>query len=112
MSTIVNPCLKSAWDELNMTKVYTFYQDSWWDSVCDCCEAVEMVYYESNDTDLSLGTPHSEEDCYVVAIVSYLGRELNVDEVLYKLYEYPFEELLALCDKLGIVVEIVGEDDD
>lgn len=96
-----------------MSKTYTFHKNSWWDSPgCSCCDPTEMVYYESNDTDPTLGTPHSEEDCYVGAIVSYLGRDLISDEVLYNLYEFSFEKLLALSEKLGIIVEIVEEEDD
>ena len=94
-----------------MYKVYTFHEESWWDSVCDCCEATEMIYYDSKDTDLSLGTPHSKEDCYVSAIVTHIGRDLILDEELYKLYECSLNELLVLCDRLGIIVEIVEMED-
>lgn len=96
-----------------MTHHFKFYKEYWCSSRgCSCCPDDVWEYYESGDVDPTLGTAHSEEDCYVHAIVTLVGRELIVDDVLYKLYEYSFGQLMDICDRLGIIVEIVEEEDE
>lgn len=89
---------------------FTFANDSWWDSPgCSCCEATLMEAYNSEDTDPSLGTAHSKLDCYIQAINTILLRRNHLcdfdPEVLYLMEE---KEIEALCDAMGIEVEIDG----
>ena len=94
---------------LKEVKRFYFTDDSWWDSPgCSCCEASLMEAYNSEDTDPSLGTAHSELDCYIHAIITVLTERHSCDfdpEVLYLLEE---GEIKALCDAIGIGVEIDG----
>lgn len=89
---------------------YYFTDDSWWDSPgCSCCEATLMEAYNSEDTDPSLGTAHYKLECYVQAIITTLikrNQSCHFDpEALYLLGE---KEIEALCDAMGIEVEIRG----
>lgn len=96
-----------------MDKHFTFYAGSWWDSVCDCCEPTKMEYHNSDDTDGSLGSAQSEEDCYAQAIVTVLGRDnlVTEEEDLSHIFHYlDLDQLIRIADNIGIVVEIVEEE--
>lgn len=91
-----------------MTRRFTFYDDSWWDSVCDCCEPTEMAAFNSDDTDSSLGTAHSIEDCYIYAILTEAekqGIDLTTNDD--SLWEQPLESLEIIAKELDIEVEIM-----
>lgn len=45
-----------------MTKVYTFYDDSWYDQPgCSCCGGFLMEAYNSSDTSCNLGTARQKK---------------------------------------------------
>lgn len=88
-------------------KTYYFKDDSWWDNPpCDCCEPYLMTAYNSDKTDPSLGTAHSEEDCWMQAIISEIGRWNIPDDYEERLYEMSLEELKQDATTLNITVEI------
>lgn len=92
-----------------MTKVYKFFDDTWWDSVCDCCEPTEMTAFNSDDTDSNLGTAHSIEDCYIYAIKTEAqnqGVDLYINDD--SLWEQPLKSLKVIAKEFGIRVEIVS----
>lgn len=89
-------------------KVFTFYDDSWYDQPgCSCCEGVLMEAYNSGDTDCNLGTAHSYEDCYVQAITTECDGSppLLVDK---ELWELNIKELKAIAKQMNIKVEIIS----
>jgi len=89
-------------------KTYTFTNDSWIDSVCDCCPPTEMECYTSDDTDCNLGSAHSYEDCYVQSIVSSLGGQSVVsDEMLGELWCMDIKGLKSIAGDLNIKVKII-----
>ena len=89
-------------------KTYTFTDDSWIDSVCDCCAPTEMEVYNSDDTDCNLGSAHSYEECYVHAIVSSLGGQSVVsDEMLEELWCMDIKALKNMAADLNIKVKVI-----
>lgn len=89
-----------------MTK-YTFYEDSWWDyNGCSCCDPSWMEAYNSDDTLCGMGTAHSEEDCYIQAILTELGEGYST-ETADSLYELDIDTLKEKAKLLGVEVEIV-----
>lgn len=98
-----------------MNKHFKFYEESWWDNPCDCCEPTLMECYNSDDVDGSLGSAHSEEDAYAQSIISVLGRDNMFDgesEFCNGFYCLSLGQLIRIADNIGIIVEIVEEDDE
>lgn len=88
-----------------MTKTYTFYDEGYYCSNgCDCCEDVYMECYNSSDTDCNLGSAHSEEDCYVQAIVT----ESDAYKEDEGLWEMDLDALKQIAKELCIEVEIIS----
>jgi len=88
---------------------FYFTNDSWWDSPgCSCCEPTLMEAYNSEDTDPSLGTAHSELDCYIQAIASVLIKRGGYYVDSCALYLLTEDEVYSLCKVMGIEVEIHG----
>lgn len=86
-----------------MTKIYIFYDDSWWDNPgCDCCLGDFVECYNSYVTGRKFGSAHSLEDCYVQAIVTEVGEDAA------KYYEMTLEQLEMKAQELGIKIEIVS----
>ena len=94
-----------------MIKKYTFYEGSWWDCVCDCCEATQMFYYNSDDTDSSLGSASDEKHCYQQALITAMGRTAISDELEDAISCLDRKSLLQITENLGIIVEIIEEED-
>lgn len=87
-----------------MTK-FVFYDDSWYDQPgCSCCEGFLMEAYNSSDTDCSLGTAGSLEDCYVQAIKTE-SDAYKEDEGLWDL---DLDSLKKIAKELCIRVEIIS----
>jgi len=74
-------------------RTYKFKDDTWWD------EDTEMECYNSLDHLISIGSQHSEIDCYRESIYDYLIYEVTDPLVYY--------DIMSL---LGIDVEIVDGD--
>ena len=90
-------------------KTYTFTDDSWIDSICDCCAPTEMEVYNSDNTDCNLGSAHSYESCYVHAIITSLGGQSVVsDEMLEELWCMDIKDLKSMCKDLNIKVKIIS----
>lgn len=89
-------------------KVFTFYDDSWYDNPpCDCCDGYWMWSYNSDQVKGNFGSASSEEDCYLQAIATETGYEYWEDfPDTYRLMDYA--ELKKVADLLGIKVEIVS----
>ena len=92
-----------------MNKKFVFTDDSWWDSVCDCCDAVFMECYNSDDTEPGLGSAHSTEDCYAQALITFKGYDNLSDDHMSEIYQMSLEELKADCRKHEIKVKILYE---
>ena len=93
-----------------MNKHFVFTNDSMHISNgCSCCEPDYMEVYNSDETDGTLGSAHSEEECYVQAIITVLGRENINDEIEegLRILENDFNALLRITERMGITVEIV-----
>ena len=89
-------------------KTYTFTDNSWTYSVCDCCAPTEMEVYNSDDIDCNLGSAHSYEQCYVQAIITSLGGQSVVsDEMLEELWCMDIKDLKSMCKDLNIKVKII-----
>lgn len=90
-------------------KQYYFTDDSWWDSCgCSCCPSTLMVCYNSDDTDHTLGSAISVEDCWVQAIISEIGRYNISDDYEESLWYMSLEELKEEAKNLNI--EVIVED--
>lgn len=98
-----------------MNKHFKFYEESWYASGgCDCCEPTFMECYNSDDTDCSMGSANSEEACYVQSIITTLGREnlsMEESELANSFYCLSLDQLMRIADNIGIIVEIVEEDE-
>lgn len=89
-------------------KTYTFTNDSWIDSVCDCCAPTEVEVYNSDDIDCNLGSADSYESCYVQAIITSLGGQSVVsDEMLEELWCMDIKGLKSMAGDLNIKVKII-----
>ena len=89
-------------------KTYYFTDDSYLlDNGCSCCEASLVLAYNSSDTDPCLGTAHSEEDCWVQAIITEIGRENIHKEYEQRLYDMPLDDLKLDAAAFDITVEIL-----
>ena len=90
-------------------KTYTFTDNSWTYSVCDCCPPTEMECYTSDNTDCNLGSAHSYESCYVQAIITSLGGQSVVsDEMLEELWCMDIKGLKSMTRDLNIKVKIIS----
>ena len=89
-------------------KVFTFYDDSWFDNPpCDCCDGYWMWSFNSDQVNGNFGSASSEEDCYLQAIATEMGYEYWEDfPDTYRLLDYV--ELKKVADLLGIKVEIIS----
>lgn len=89
-------------------RVFTFEDDSWYDSGwgCDCCPSSWVEAYNCPDTDCNLGTAGSEEECYIQAIRTVLKNA--PDEIVDELYGKSVDELKQMCDDLNVEVIIEG----
>jgi hypothetical protein len=92
-------------------KVFTFFDDSWYDSGigCDCCPGQWMEAYNCSTTASWLGAAHSEEDCYAHAIITELNWS-HSDEYMErcKYWDMSLLELKKEADKMNIKVEIIS----
>lgn len=87
-----------------MTK-FVFYDDSWYERPpCDCCLGGWVERYNSSDTKSNLGTAHSEEECYVQAILT----ETDIYDGDDDLWCQPLKYLKIIAEELGISVEIIS----
>lgn len=93
-----------------MNKRFVFTNDSMYvGNGCSCCEPDYMEVYNSDETDCTLGSAHSEEECYIQTIVTVLGRENINDYISAGFYELDIDSLLKISERLGIIVEIIGD---
>ena len=91
-------------------KTFKFVEDSWWDSICDCCKPTLMESYNSDDVYPGLGSAHSVEDCHVQALITHLGYDKTVrDDGSCDLYYLSLKELKDLCKEHKITVEIIND---
>ena len=63
-----------------------------------------MEAYNSSDTNCNLGTAHSEEECYVHAILT----EADIYDEDDDLWCQPLKYLKRVADEIGITVEIIS----
>ena len=90
-------------------KTFYFYDQSYWLSACcDCCSDDYIECYNSDDTDPILGSAHSEDDCYINAILTDHGATMVSDEYRDFLYNASLDELKSICKGLDIEVVIEG----
>lgn len=88
-----------------MTKVYTFYDDSWYDQPgCSCCGGFLMEAYNSSDTSCNLGIASCLEDCYIHAIKTESDVYMEDDN----LWELEISELKKIAKELCIEVCIIS----
>lgn len=88
-----------------MTKCFTFYDDSYsYSNGCDCCEGGWVECYNSSDTQSSLGSAHSVEDCYVQAIITESDTYKEDEE----LWELDLDSLKKIAKELCIEVRIIS----
>lgn len=94
-----------------MNKHFLFTEDSYWDDPgCDCCDAILMVCYNSEQTDGRLGSAHCLEDCYAQALITHIGYDKIVGEDdRCGFYYLRVEELQRLCKEHKITVEIIHD---
>lgn len=89
-------------------KKYIFTNDSWWDNpACSCCDSYLVEVYNSDDTRCGMGSAHSEEDCYIQAILTELGEGFETD-TSDNLHTLSLEQLKDSASFLKIKVEIVS----
>ncbi len=92
-------------------KTFKFFDDSWYERpACDCCPGQWMQCYNSGETDSNLGSAHSEEDCYIHAIITELGKNNShiPQDLLDQLYGASYDTLKAEAKRLKIKVEIIS----
>ena len=88
-----------------MSKTYTFYDDSYYERPpCDCCSGGWVERYNSSDTNSNLGSAHSEEDCYVQAILT----ETDIYDEDDDLWCQPLKYLKRIAEELGIEIKIIS----
>ena len=89
-------------------KVFTFYDDSWYDQPpCDCCQGGWINSFNSDQVNGNFGSAFSEEDCYLQAIATELGYQYWED-VPDEYREMSHNDLKFLAENTGIKVEIVS----
>lgn len=96
--------------------VYQYTDDSWIDGSddCPCCSGLEFECYNAIDWEQN-GSATSLWNLYVDVIVAHKAKEYGVnvdllDDNAYYLYEgFTLQELMTLCDRLGIVLEVEFE---
>lgn len=94
--------------------VYKYTDDSWIDGSddCPCCSGLEFECYNAIGWEQN-GSATSLWNLYVDVIVAHKAMEYGVgvdllDDNAYYLYEgFTLQELMTLCDRLGIVLERV-----
>ena len=94
--------------------VYQYTNDSWvdGDEYCPCCSGLTFEAYNAWEWDQN-GSATSLWNLYVDVIVAHKASENGSDyneiaEFAYELYEgFTLQELMNLCDRLGIVLEEV-----
>lgn len=87
---------------------YTFYDEGYYDQpVCSCRGGTYMEAYNSDDTRCGMGSAHSEEDCYIQAILTELGEGFETDTA-DNLHTLSLEQLKDSASFLKIKVEIVS----
>ena len=94
--------------------VYKYTDDSWIDGHddCPCCSGLEFEEYNAVGWDQN-GSATNMFDLYIQVICDYKEKEFErekgyYEEVAWDLYEgFTLQELKALCERLGIVVEEV-----
>ena len=90
-------------------KYFYFKNDSYWtDNGCDCCEADYFECYNSEQTHWMFGSAESEEGCYAMAILTYLGVDDMSNVWEHIIWQMHIGELESYAKALGIVVEIEG----
>ena len=94
--------------------IYQYTNDSWvdGDEDCPCCSGLTFEAYNAIGWDQN-GSATSLWNLYVDVIVAHKASENGSDyneiaEFAYELYEgFTLQELMNLCDRLGIVLEEV-----
>lgn len=94
--------------------VYQYTDDSWvdGDEECPCCSGLTFEAYNAVGWDQN-GSATDLWNLYVDVIVAQKASEndedyLDLAEFAYELYEgFTLQELMNLCDRLGIVLEEV-----
>ena len=94
--------------------IYQYTDDSWvdGDEECPCCSGLTFEAYNAVGWDQN-GSATSLWNLYVDVIVSHKASTcyddyLALAEFAYELYEgFTLQELMNLCDRLGIVLEEV-----
>ena len=92
--------------------IYQYTDDSWvdGDEECPCCSGLTFEAYNAWGWDQN-GSATSLWNLYVDVIVAHKasGNESDYNEITefaYELYEgFTLQELMNLCDRLGIVLE-------
>lgn len=93
--------------------VYKYTDDSWVDGSddCHCCSGLEFECYNAIDWEQN-GSATSLWNLYVDVIVAHKAMEYGVgvdllDDNAYYLYEgFTLQELMTLCERLGIVLKV------
>jgi len=89
-------------------KVFTFYDDSWYDQPpCDCCQGGWINSFNSDQVNGNFGSAFSEEDCYLQAIATELGYQYWED-VPDEYQEMDYDELKFFAENMGLKVEIIS----
>jgi len=89
-------------------KVFTFYDDSWFDQpVCDCREGSWVYSFNSSQVVGNFGSAYSEEDCYLQAIGTELGY-WYYEDIPSEYREMDYDELKFFAENMGLKVEIVS----
>ena len=89
-------------------KVFTFYDDSWYDQPpCDCCQGGWINSFNSDQVNGNFGSAFSEEDCYLQAIATELGYQYWED-FPDEYREMSYNDLKFLAENTGVKVEIVS----
>lgn len=90
-------------------RTFTFYDEGYYDQPgCSCCDGSWVEAFNSSDTDCNLGSAHSEEDCYVQAIITDLGYATISEEYKDELYQMSLKSLKQVAIILGIEVKIIS----
>lgn len=87
-------------------KVYTWFEEGYWFSnACDCCEDIYMRSYNSDEADISLGSAEDDLECFILSIITEIGRKNIQEDYEEKLWEMSLEELKQESANLNITVE-------
>lgn len=103
----MNKEIMKAYREGFKMKTYTFYDDSWWSSVCDCCEPTEIPAFNSDELTPIFGTAHSDEACLLLAVAHTKGMD-SWEDIPDDLRNLTYSQLKQIAKELCIEVEIIS----